>query len=391
MTDSQSSDTSTIDEKKVDSNTIIDGANIGKFVFTITILFIMILFYYTTSGLLLYACKLGQSNILPTNIHCFPYNDAKINIQPIETNIFTTFTEPPMSMKMNFPYDKFNASNKILDMFRNYKNESKSNFLANYFISIMEEVILFNYSSYNTILNGLNGLPEIVIVLFGPIIISFISIFIFICDLLYLIYLWFAKMGWFFKKNTNTTNTGKPNWIDMTLVDFFNLNYLCGICLVILFIFLFFFSLPLLNIVASLSMLWCVFSCINYKAEMNNKSITSFTIIQDLFKYYKVLILSIFSFLVISTAFSTLGVVQGLFSIATLILIYFGFLGINIFKSVNRENLTPVVSFEQAKKTCSYVEQSKEKHGLLYYLLFGQKGGNIAKELKNISKKLSQK
>jgi hypothetical protein len=217
------SDTPAIDEKKEDSNTSIDGANLGKFIFTISILFIMILFYYTTSGFLLYACKLGQSNILPTNIHCFPYNEAKINIQPIETNIFTTFTDPPLSMKINFPYDKFNASNKILDLFRNYKNEPKSNFLANYFISIMEEVILFNYSSYNTILNGLNGLPEIFIVLFGPIIISFISIFIFICDLLYLIYLWFAKMGWFFKKNINSSNTGKPNWIDMSLVDFFNL------------------------------------------------------------------------------------------------------------------------------------------------------------------------
>ena len=139
---SDSSDTSTIDDKNEDSTTTIDGANIGKFIYTITILFIMIIFYYTSSGLLLYACKLGQSNILPTNIHCFPYSEAKINIQPIETNIFTTFTDPPLSMKMNFPYDKFNAGNKILDLFRNYKNESKSNFLANYFISIMEEVIL---------------------------------------------------------------------------------------------------------------------------------------------------------------------------------------------------------------------------------------------------------
>jgi hypothetical protein len=388
---SDSSDTSTIDEKKEDSNTSIDGANLGKFIYTITILFIMIIFYYTTSGLLLYACKLGQSNILPTNIHCFPYNEAKINIQPIETNIFTTFTDPPLSIKMNFPYDKFNASNKILDLFRNYKNESKSNFLANYFISIMEEVILFNYSSFNTILNGLNGLPEIFIVLFGPIIVSFLSTLIFIADLFYLIYLWFAKMSWFFKKNTNNTNTGKPNWVDVSIIDLFNFNYFISVCLVILFIILFFFSLPLLNIVASLSILWCILSCISYKAQMNDKSITSLTIIQDLFKYYKVLIMSIFSFLVISTTFSTLGTVQGLFSIAAIILIYFGFIGINIFNPVNRENLTPVVSFEQAKKICSYVESTKEKHGLLYHLLFGQKGGNITKELKNISKKLSEK
>jgi len=388
---SDSNNTSSIDEKKEDTNTSIDGANLGKFIFTITILFIMIIFYYTSSGLLLFACKLGQSNILPTNIHCFPYNDAKINIQPIDTNIFTTYTQPPLSIKINFPYDKFNSSNKILDLFRNYKNEPKSNFLVNYFISIMEDVILFNYSSFNTILNSLNGLPEILMVLFGPIIISFISTFIFIADLLYLIYLWFAKMNWFFKKNTNNSNSGKPNWEDISFIDLFNFNYLCAIGLVILFIILFFFSLPLLNIVASLSMIWCFISCMTYKAQMDNKNITSLTIIQDVFKYYKVLIMSIFSFLVISTAFSTLGTVQGLFSIATVTLIYLGFIGINIFKPVNRDNLTPVVSFEQAKKTCSYIEPLKEKHGLLYQLIFGQKGGGITKELKSISKKLSQK
>lgn len=388
---SDSSNTSTIDEKKEDTNSSIDGANLGKFFFTITILFIMIIFYYASSGLLLFACKLGQSNILPTNKHCFPYTDVKINIQPIDTNIFTTFTQPALSMKLNFPYDKFNSSNKILDLFRNYKNEPKSNFLANYFISIMEDVILFNYSSFNTILNSINGLPEIFIILFGPVIISFLSLIIFIADLFYLIYLWFAKMNWFFKKNINNSNSGKPNWVDVSFIDFFNLNYLSSVGLVILFIILFFFSLPLLNIVASLSMIWCLFSCITYKAQMDNKNITSLSIIQDIFKYYKVLIMTIFSFLLISTAFSTLGTVQGLFTIATVILIYLGFIGINIFKPVNRDYLTPLVSFEQAKKTCNYVEPVKEKHGLLYQLLFGQKGGNITKELKNINKTLSQK
>jgi len=388
MTDS--SDTPIIDEKKDNSNKSIESANFGKFFLTISILFIMILFYYTCSGLLLFACKLGQSNILPTNIHCLPYNEGKINIQPIESNIFSTYTEPSLSIKINFPYDKFNATNKILDLFRIYKNEPKSNFLINYFISIMEDIILFNYSSFNTILNGLNSLPEFFLVLFGPIIISILSIIIFIVDLFYLIYLWFAKMSWFFKKNTNTGNTGTPNWVDISFFDIFNFNYLIAICLVFLFIFLFLFSLPLLNIIASLSIIWCFISCITYKAEMNKKVISSLNIIQDLFKYYKVLIMGIFSFLVISTAFSTLGVVQGIFSLVTVILIYFGLIGINIFKPNMRENLTPLVSLEQAKKTCNYINSSKEKHGLLYQLIFGQKGGNISQELKKISKKLSQ-
>ena len=200
--------------------------------FTVFILFIIIIVYYSSSGLLLYACKLGQSNILPTDAHCFPYTDNKLDIQPIRTNIFTTFNDPPLSMKMKFPYNEENAANKLLDMFREYKNEPKSNFLANYFISIMESVVQFNYSAFNTILNMLNGLPEILIILFGPIIVGILSTIIFLLDHIYLIYLWFAKMGWFFKTNTNDSNTGNPKWADVTFVSPF--NYWCALSLVIL-------------------------------------------------------------------------------------------------------------------------------------------------------------
>jgi hypothetical protein len=49
--------------------------------------------------------------------------------------------------------------------------------------------------------------------------------------------------------------------------------------------------------------------------------------------------------------------------------------------------MTPVVSYMQAKKTCYFKEPLKEKHGLLYDILLGQKGGNITKELKNIARK----
>jgi len=385
-------DTSAIDDKKNDPNTSnLSGSSLGSFILSIIILFIMVILYYASSGLVLYACKLAQSNILPTNVHCYPYLETKPDIEPIQTNIFTTFTEPQLSMKLNFPYDKYNSANKILDMFREYKNEPRSNFLANYFISLMEAIIQFNYASFNYILNGLNGLPEILIVLFGPIIVAFASTILFICDHIYLLYLWFANMGWFFKKNVNSGQTGYPEWEDIGLIDLFNFNYFCAVCLVILFFILFFFSFPLLSIIASISMAWCLFTCITYSSQMNNKKTNAFTIVQYVFKYYKILIMSIVSFLVISATFSSLGIISGIFSLIVLALICFGFISIDIFKPTKYDYLTPVVSFEQAKKICPYTDVNKGKHGLLYNLLFGQKGGNITKELKNIGKKLSRK
>jgi hypothetical protein len=128
-----------------------------------------------------------------------------------------------------------------------------------------------------------------------------------------------------------------------------------------------------------------------YKAEMNGKTITAIPVIQDLLKYYKLPIMGIFSFLVIVSAFTKLGTVPGVFSIITLALIYFGIIAIDIFKPIGKDNLSLSVSYEQAKKTCSFKEPSKEKHGLLYDILFGgQTGGKLTKELKNIGKKLSR-
>jgi hypothetical protein len=391
---SESIDTSAIDEKNQPSNYF---SNVGSFGFNVFIFFIIIVLYFGSGSLVLYACKLGQSNILPTNVHCFPYKDTKPvinnNKEPIKINIFNTIlSDPPMSNKISFPYNEFNSSNKILDLFREYKSEPRSNFLANYFISILDSITQFNYSSLNFILNLLNGIPEFLIVILGPIIAAIVLTALFLVDHLYLIYLWFAGMGWFFKTNTNDTGLGKPKWEDVTFINLF--SYCCAIWLVILFVIIFFFSFPFLSVIAFLSMSWCAFSCITYKAELNGTSITSATIIQNVFKYYKLLIMGIFCLLVIISAFAKLGTIPGLFCVLVLVLIYWGIISINIIKPISKENLTPLVDYKQAIKTCSGDIKLKpsEKHGLLYNILFGgKKEENIAKDLKQLGKKLYDK
>jgi hypothetical protein len=97
--------------------------------------------------------------------------------------------------------------------------------------------------------------------------------------------------------------------------------------------------------------------------------------------------------LVILSAFLKLGTIPGVFSMITLALIYFGIITIDIFKPINKEHLSNMVSYNQAKKTCSYNETVKNKHGALYNMLFGKQsgGGNITKELKHIGKHLQRK
>jgi len=383
-------DTSAIDSKNENANSTSSGelaTNTSKFIKNIIMIIFVIVIYFSYSGFILFGCKLAQSNILPTDEKCYPCSDVKPIIQPIQTNIFTTFTDPQMSLKMSFPYNLYNSSNKVLDLFRNYKEEHDSNFMANYFISIVESLIIDNYSAINFIANMMNGLPEIVIIIFGPIIVSIISTIIFLYDHLYVIYLWFANMKWFFKKNVNTDVHKKPEWEDVTMLN--TIDYFCAIGLVILFCILFWGLLMTLPVLPFLTMSWCLFTCVAYKADMGGKSITSLHIIKDIFKYYKVSFMSIFSFFVIVFAFSSLGVIPGIFSIITLALIYFGIITIDIFHPNHEVGLSKVTSYTQAKKQCNYKGTNKENHGLLYDLMFGQNGGGIAKELKNIGKKIS--
>ena len=387
---STTSDTSAIDEKKNTTNSNGDSVTsmVINFLKSIIITLIIVICYFSFGGIVLYGCKLAQSNILPTNIEAFPYTNDKANIQPVTSNIFTTFTDPPMSMKMNFQYDKYNASNTILDLLREYKNEPNSNFMANYFISIFESLISFNYSSLNIILNFLNGAPEPIILLFGPIIISIASVFIFLMNIFYFMYLWFSNFGWLFTENVNEKKTGGPIWQNVTLLE--PINYWISIFLVILFFILFWvviiFALPVLPFV---TMGWCIFSSLGYSIKIDGHTGTILLLIKNLFKHYKISIMSILSFFVILSAFSNLGTIPGVFSIITLLLIIFGVFTIGMFKKVGSENLTPVVSNEQAKKVLN-LKDEKATHGFFSDLFFPQKGGKkFVIELKNIGKKIN--
>ena len=385
-----SNDTNVLDEKKKESssssNTTDNGFKIGKFISSIVIIIIIVLCYFGSSGLILYVCKLAQSNILPTEEKCFPYTNDNPNIQNIKTNLFTTFTEPKMSVKLEFPYNEYNASNAILDNCREYKQTSSSHFLANYLISIIESQIQLNYSIINLIMNMMNDIPETIIVLLGPIIISIIYTLNLIINLIYFVYLWFAKMYWFFKTNKNDTNKGKPDWDDVTLLN--PINWCFGFGLVILFTILFFIGLPIISFIPFFALLWCMFSSIMYKGLINNKDVNAFTIVKDVLKYYKINITTIISLFLILISFSILGTVPGIFSIITICLIYYGIIQLNIFTPIPISDLSQVVSNKQAKKTCAGVVESKEKHGFLYNLLLGQKGGNenITNQLKKIKK-----
>lgn len=383
-------DTSAIDEKKAENEGTASNntPNYFKFFQNINSIIIFIILYFISGIFVLYSCKIAQSNILPIESDCFPFSNAKPTVTPINTNIFKTYADPniPKSIKLSFPYQE-NSEFTLLKMIREYKNTYDSNNIINYLISIVETIVAFDYKIINTYFNTLNGIPETLLVLFGPLILGIIWFILFFCNTVYGFFLWFYNMYWFFKKNTNTKRGEPPKWEDITLSQPF--DYGLGIFLVFAFFIVFLFSaLPLIGSSASISF-FALIMMMTYTGMMANKPAGFLCVLEEAAKVYKISLMVIFSIFVVSSAFTYLGIANGIVFLIGVICIYFGLINIDIFKPITETNLTPftVAKELQAKRTVCRMLEPEEKHGLMYQMVFGnQRGGKLINDLKKISK-----
>lgn len=357
--------------------------NMRNFVISVIVLTIFVVIYITIGGLVLYASKIAQSNILPTNINCEPYISIAPRISAILINIFNAVspeTNKEESQKIEFPYDDTNSANIILEILKSIKESPNSFGLTNYFVSIVDELICFNYSNINFILGLMNKIvPETVILILGPVIMHFMFFILLILGYFYSMYLWFVKMSWFFKTRSSTKD---PNaWENIGFL-FNPIGYCFALFLVFLFFILFFvvgtWSLVLLSL---FSVLWTMFSILGYKGIMNDKKVDVITIIKKVFKYHKVTVMTILTILIILTALSSVGPIAGLVCLLCALTFYFNIISSTIYKGVIPTNLSPLTSYEQARKTCN-INQSGGK------VLSGKK---LLSEIKKITSKITGK
>lgn len=400
MSDSNN-DTSAIDEKKGQSNN--DNKSYSSkaisFLTSVATAILLVLIYFSTSSLILFVCKIAQANILPTDVGCAPYSDTKPNISPspIKTNIFPANTDPETSMKVEIPYDDYNSKNQMIETLKYVKDAigpSPIGFLTNYLVAIAESSIQFNYFLTSPVMNLMNeSFPETFIVLFGPIIAGLMYGIGLVLNVIYFVYLWFTNMYWFFKTN-RSGNDGKPKWDDLSIynpVDW--LRWWVGFWMVVGFSVLLFFFFPFVAAVPISVQLSVILSLIFYKGKFKGKMSNAFSIIPELLKHYKITVTGILSVFVILLAFSKLGTIGGISAVLSVILIYAGIIGMDIYKSPIDLHQTPVVSYNQAKRTCSnkgYSFGDSGKHGPLYKAIMGQNGGGLTREIKKIGQKLME-
>ena len=136
-------------------------------------------------------------------------------------------------------------------------------------------------------------------------------------------------MGWFFKRNTNETGKGAPEWKDVTLsqpVAMFVSLTLLWIFIVLIIVFTFvppFAMAPYL--ITSAGILLSILSVLSYKAMgSRSKNISGIDVVTGVFSHYKQLLVFIYAIGVILTAFSVMGAVPGIAAIAAVLVMYYG-------------------------------------------------------------------
>jgi hypothetical protein len=273
---SSTSDSSAIDEKRgEDTENDNLGTDIGNFFLSLIILILILLLNFSIGGCVLYGCKIAQSNILPTDVNCMPFvSSNEASITPNKMNIFEiTKNDKQLSEKISFSYNK-NNKYLFLDILRNYKEKTGSNLIVNYFISIIESLFAFNFSSFNMFLDLLNSmLPESIILIFGSTITLFYTFCMLFIDFFYFVYLWFYNMSWFFMSDSNTSETGKPKWESSTNPG----KLIIGCFLAFVFFIMFFIGLiiiPVVPFVPFFTLITCLFTIIIITAILNSSTTT---------------------------------------------------------------------------------------------------------------------
>ena len=265
------SDTSAIDEKSgssSDSETNNDKfKKFGKYVGTI---FIPVI-YAVFSGLVLFSCKIGQSDMLPKE-NCFPFTTNSGTFEPsdngkVTLDIFTSdgLLTPSLSEKFHLDYENNNYY-QLFEKLLAYKKDEKSSVYGNYAADIMIDNLMFQMTFLGLYFSFLNQIPEILILILGPPV-TFVVLFVVMVLLGYFnaMYSWISNMKWFFKERV------KEQWQDKSMFSFapWFLLFIFGI------IFFFGLFLGLFFLLSFFSMCSAMMSILYFNATITEVTITT--------------------------------------------------------------------------------------------------------------------
>jgi len=366
------------------------------FIFFILLLlhFLAVLFIAPS---ILYACKIAQSNILPTDINCYPYQSVDPVVQPVDINI-NLYKDPTSgikeSQKINFPYNENNKKNKMIELLSGLVNEPNAYSFTAYIVNILLTLIAFDYSSVNVFLNLLNEyFPEWFILFFGHYLVGGFVFVLFFLNIIYFLYLLFSKMKWLFMKNTNKSGA-HPVWTELGFAEDFYEYSIAWILAIGIGCFTV-FGLPIAGSVGG-TLAFCILSyialsiLIGYDSLLNG--VKASNILGGIVQYHKPIISLLFSSLLVTGLYSSSYTTAGTVALVILIVLYIldsnGIPNIGFFKDSIASGLSPLSSYKQAKRECTNHPTSPFHSGFFSSLGLGNMNfSNISKKISNFKNK----
>jgi hypothetical protein len=315
---SDSNDTSTIDEKKEENNggNKNDNNISGLMTAFVTGLF-GIYVYYKIGSWLVYASVISSSCELPTDTDLPPYEGSAVN--SLKSKPLHIFDD---KATIQFPNEPDNLKYFFIDSLRNSKkkyagSETWTSHMFDFFLTLYESLFSFNYSAIQLIFKFINklGIPQIVILLLGPLCLFVSFIILFICNWIYAIFTWVTSLPIFIRNNATLIEELIGYWTIFVLF----------IVLIICAFIVFPIAIPIFLVIFLVS-----FSFILYKGTISgnikdgvNGPVGAGDILAGFLENYPRTLILFLCLYIISIFFQYLGSVAGIVAIVLSVLILY--------------------------------------------------------------------
>ena len=194
---------------------------------------IELILMFIVGARVLFACKIAQFNVLPTDINCMPYYPTYDSNKPSPD--FQNFS-PEASIdkiyigkgedatlfatKIKYEINNETMKFKILDYIRKMEYKPNVGPLMKYLLVVITNLFVFFYGGTSVVFNKINELlPEWAIILLGPLIVSLFLLFLIPVTFISSLIISLINMKWLLHRNMNTDddykykNAEKPVWM----------------------------------------------------------------------------------------------------------------------------------------------------------------------------------
>ena len=208
----------------------INWAGLGKDILSFLLKLIII---FLIGSRIVFACKVAQANILPTDLECMPYTPAPADEESPKyqtntpeanidvTHIYNTGTESyeAFATIIAFEINKYTRQNYLLDRLRKIEYDPNVGSMVKYLCVVIKNIFVFYYGITTSLFNFMNSyLNESLILLLGPYLLMYMSILLYPVSVVLCIIFCITNFGWLMKTNKNNDadykykSTTEPIW-----------------------------------------------------------------------------------------------------------------------------------------------------------------------------------